>query len=139
MKRKRAARFKEEEFWRDIETFGSLTFYIAVVARSLIGMGWTFFWELAAALAVSQVLVRVAGKILKQKISSHTANAGILLVLVNGYYKSVGFLLFSIVLFGLVCVSHHKLRKHSWSEISVGLVIGVLTGLAAGAAVPQII
>jgi hypothetical protein len=136
---KRKQWFKQEEFWRDIEALGSFTFYIAVIARSLIGMGWAFFWEMAAALVASQALVRVAGKILKQKISSHAANGGILLVVVNGYYESVGFLLFSIVLFGLVCVSHRKLRKHSWSEISVGLIIGLLTGLAAWAAVPQVV
>lgn len=139
MKRKPTVWFKEGEFWRDIETLGSFTFYLAVIARSLIGMGWEFFWELAAALIVSQALIRVAGKILRQKISSHAANGGILLVTVNGYYKSVGFLLFSVVLFGLVCVSHRKLRKHAWSEILVGLGIGLLTGLAAWAAVPQVL
>lgn len=127
------------EFWRDVETLGSFTFYIAVLARSMIGLGWAFFWELIAALIVSQAVLRTAGRMLKQKISSHAANGGILLVVVNGYYKSVGFLLFSIVLFALVSVSNRKLRKHSWSEILVGLGIGVLTGLAAWAAVPELV
>lgn len=127
------------EFWRDVETLGSFTFYIAVIARSLIGLGGAFFWELIAALIVSQALLRTAGRILKQKISSHTANAGVLLIIIAGYYKSMGFTLFLAALLALTCIGHQKLRRHSWQEVLIGLAIGLLTGFAAWTTIPRVL
>lgn len=118
-------KFRPREFWRDIETLGSFTFYAAVIARSLVGLGWQFFAQLLAALVLGQVALRVLGSATKTKISSHGANGGALLVLINIYYHSLFFLLFSIPLFLLVCVAHKILRRHSWEEIVSGLVLGI--------------
>jgi hypothetical protein len=124
-------KFKPKEFWRDIEAFGSFTFYAAVMARSLVGLDWAFFGQLIAALAFSQILLRLIGNAMRQKISSHAANGGVLLVLVNVFYQSKEFFVFSAVLYLLVCISHQKLREHGWAEVITGLVIGLLSaGLA---------
>ena len=120
-------KFKEVEFWRDLEALSSLTFYIAVIARSLIGMHWPFFSQLVGALVLSQAALHGIGSALKQKISSHAANGGALIILINAFYKSKGFLIFSIVLYFLVAMAHKKLRKHSWAEIITGTIIGVLS------------
>ena len=122
-------KFKEAEFWRDIESLSSFTFYMVVVARSLIGLHWPFFLQLTGALALSQVVLRGVGTALKQKISSHAANGGALIILINDFYKSKGFLIFSIVLYLLVAVAHKKIRKHSWTEIITGAIIGLLSAL----------
>ena len=122
-------KFKEGEFWRDIESFGSFTFYIAVAARSLIGLHWPFFSQLLGALVLSQLALRGVGSALKQKISSHAANGGALIILINDFYKSRGFFIFSVALYILVAVAHKKLRKHSWTEIITGVVIGVLSAV----------
>ena len=118
-------KFKAHEFWRDLEAFGSFTFYAAVIARSLIGLNGVFFGQLVASLLVSQIVLMNVGTAMRQKISSHASNGGALIVLINAFYKNIGFALFCIALYVLVCIGHQKLRKHSWIEILTGLAIGL--------------
>lgn len=119
-------KFKQNEFWRDVETLGSFAFYAAVIIRSLVGWHWPFFWQLVAALAISQVVLRMVGTGTGRKISSHASNGGALLVLINAFYHSWSFLVFSLLAFALSCIGHQKLRKHTWGEIASGLAIGIL-------------
>ena len=122
---------QHREFWRDIETLGSFTFYAAVIIRSLVGLGYDFFISLIAALVLSQIILRIARSSTPNKISTHAANGGALLVLISAYYHSTVFTVFAIALFGLVCYGHHHLRKHSWAEIGAGLAIGIASGAFA--------
>jgi hypothetical protein len=122
---------KYREFWRDLETLGSFTFYAAVIIRSLVGLGYGFFVSLVAALALSQTILLIARSTKPNKISTHASNGGALLVLISAYYHRTTFTLFAIALFGLVCYGHRQLRKHSWAEIGIGFAIGIASGAFA--------
>jgi len=122
---------KEVEFWRDLETFGSLTFYVAVLVRSLVGLAWWFFEQLLGAFVVSQLLLMLVSWLRKGHRCSHGASGAILLVLINNFYQSRIFLPFSILIFGLACVGHMKLRKQAWQDILIGFAIGIASAILA--------
>jgi hypothetical protein len=55
-----------------------------------------------------------------------------LLILVGGFYQSVSFTVFTLILFGILLYAHRKLRKHSYSELVLGVVNGcVSAGIGA--------
>jgi predicted PurR-regulated permease PerM len=120
----------KKELLRDCEAFGSYLFYALVMARSMIGMHWSFFLQLLTALIISVILWQVVKLMTGIRSSSHAANAVILFIVINGYYKSVGFAMFTFVLFGVLLYAHVNLRQHKKGE----LVAGVLSGLISGAA-----
>lgn len=120
-------KFNQKEFLRDVESLGSFTFYFIVLVRSLIDLGTLFFKQLFFGLILSQVLLYSLGFFLKQKISSHVSNIVLLFVFVNLFYKSRLFLIFSALIFVLLCFAHKKLRKHSWREIISGLIVGAVS------------
>jgi hypothetical protein len=120
----------KKEFFRDCETFGSYLFYALVIVRSLIGVHWSFFLQLLTAFILSVILWQIVKLMTGIRSSSHAANAVILFIIINGYYKSVGFAVFTFVLFGVLLYAHSQLRQHKKGE----LVAGVLSGLISGAA-----
>ena len=109
---------KPHEFWRDAETLGSLFFYLAVLARSLAGLHWPFFFELLLAFILGELVQRMT------RASSHAVRGAILFVLINNFYWSGTFLLLSTALFAIGLIGHIKVRKHSLREIILGLAIG---------------
>lgn len=126
-------KFKSAEFWRDIEAFGSFAFYFATIARAFVDLDRTFLYRLVLVLLLSQFLLRITSFVLqrkyffKQKISSHSSNALALLILVNLFYDSRNFLIFSSLLYILLCIGHKRLRDHSWREVFAGAVIGAIS------------
>ena len=121
----------KKELLRDCETFGSYLFYVLVMARSMIGMHWSFFLQLLTALILSVILWQVVKLMTGIRSSSHAANAVILFIVINGYYKSVGFAVFTFILFGVLLYAHAHLRQHKKGELIAGVLSGLISGAAA--------
>lgn len=115
----------KKEAYRDIEALGSLVFVIVVAARSLVGYHWRFLLSLVLAVALSYLFWHVIKRITGNKASSHASNVTILLILIGGFYQSIVFSSFTLVLFCVFLYAHAQLRKHKRGE----LVWGVLNGL----------
>ena len=120
----------KKEVLRDLEALGSYLFFILIAARSLIGMHFSFFTQMAVGLVASLILWQVI-KLLGVKASSHIMNSVIAWVVVNLYYKSVGFAVFTFVLFSMMFYAHSELRKHKKYEMAAGFIIGVLSSCVA--------
>jgi predicted PurR-regulated permease PerM len=121
----------KKELLRDCEAFGSYLFYALVIVRSMIGMHWSFFLQLIVALVLSLILWQVVKLMTGILSSSHAANAVILFIVINGYYKSVGFAVFTFILFGVLLYAHSQLRQHKKGELVAGVLAGLISGGAA--------
>jgi len=121
----------KKELFRDLESLGSYLFFVLVAARSMIGMHLSFFTKMVVGLVVSLILWQVVKLLFKVKASSHIMNSVIVWSVVNLYYKSVGFAVFTLVLFGIMFYAHSILRKHEKFELVSGFVIGVLASCIA--------
>lgn len=121
----------KKELFRDLEALGSYLFFVLVAARSMIGMHLSFFSRMAAGLVVSLVLWQVVKMLFGIRSSSHIMNSVIVWSVVNLYYKSIGFAVFTLVLFGIMFYAHSVLRKHEKFELVSGFVIGVLASCIA--------
>src|SRR5574341_1950034 len=122
----------KKEFYRDIESLGSLLFVVIVAARSLVGSHWRFFLSLVIAVVLSYAFWQAIRKLAGVKASSHASNGTILLIIISGFYQSLGFTLFTLLVGFLLLYAHAKLRKHKLSEIVWGVVNGAFSaGLGA--------
>ncbi len=121
----------KKELLRDLEALGSYLFFILVAARSLIGMHFSFFSQMAVGFVASLILWQVVKLAFGVKSSSHIMNSVIVWAVVNLYYKSVGFAFFTLVLFALMFYAHSVLRKHKKYEMVAGFIIGVLSSCIA--------
>jgi cbb3-type cytochrome oxidase subunit 3 len=117
----------QKEVLRDVEALGSLVFVIVVASRSLVGQHWRFLLSLVIAVVLSYFVWHVIKYLSRVKSSSHASNVAILLVLVGGFYQSVSFTLFTLVFFGVLLWAHKKLRKHSYAELALGIVNGLIS------------
>jgi hypothetical protein len=121
----------KKELFRDLEALGSYLFFVLVAARSMIGMHLSFFSRMAAGLVASLILWQIVKMAFGIKSSAHIMNSVILWVVINLYYESVGFAVFTFVLFAVMFYAHSVLRKHQKFELVSGFVIGVLaSGIA---------
>ncbi len=121
----------KKELFRDLEALGSYLFFILVAARSMIGMHLSFFSRMAAGLVASLILWQIVKTFFRVKSSSHIMNSVIVWTVVNLYYKSEGFAVFTFVLFSAMFYAHSALRKHQKYELVSGFVIGVLASCIA--------
>ena len=121
----------KKEVLRDLESLGSYLFFVLVAARSMIGMHLSFFSRMAAGLVVSLVLWQLVKLAFGVKSSSHIINSVIVWSVVNLYYKSVGFAVFTFVLFAAMFYAHSQLRKHKKYEMVAGFLVGVLSSCVA--------
>ncbi len=120
----------KKELLRDLESLGSYLFFVLIAARSLIGMHFSFFTQMAVGLVASLLLWQVV-KLFGVKASSHIMNSVIAWTVVNWYYKSAGFAVFTLILFSAMFYAHAVLRKHQKYELVSAFFIGVLSSCAA--------
>lgn len=121
----------QKEVLRDLEALGSYLFFVLIAARSLIGMHFSFFTQMAGGLVVSLLLWQIVKLAFGVKASSHIMNSVIAWVVVNLYYKSMGFAVFTLVMFGMMFYAHASLRTHKKYEMVAGFLIGVLSSAVA--------
>lgn len=122
----------KKELYRDIESLGSLVFLVIVAARSLVGYHWRFLLSLMIAIALSYCFWHVVKRITGNKASSHASNGMILLIIISGFYQSLGFTLFTLLVGCLLLYAHAQLRKHKLSEMVLGVINGAVSaGLGA--------
>ena len=113
----------KKEIARDLIALGSIPFYILVLARSLIGDYYLFFYQLIIAL-VFLFLVNILFK----NFNQHLSRAFVLVVFTIIFYKQLIYTVFAVIvfLFLLVSLVYLKIDK---KEISFGLVLGVISSL----------
>ncbi len=121
----------KKELFRDLEALGSYLFFVLVAARSMIGIHWSFFTQMVVGLVVSLILWQIIKSSFSVKASSHIMNSVILWTVINWYYKSVGFAVFTFVIFAAMFYAHGVLRKHQKFELVSGFVVGVLASCIA--------
>ncbi len=122
----------KKEAYRDIEALGSLVFVVVVAARSLVGYHWRFLLSLVLAILLSYLFWQAIKRFTGNKASSHASNVTILLILIGGFYQSVVFSLFTLVLFCVFLYAHVQIRKHKRGELVWGIVNGIISaGLGA--------
>tara|TARA_Y100000310_G_scaffold129409_1_gene128535 strand:+ start:171 stop:548 length:378 start_codon:yes stop_codon:yes gene_type:complete len=113
----------KKEIARDLIALGSIPFYILVIARSLIGDYYLFFYQLIIAL----ILLFLVNIIFKN-FNQHLSRAFVLVVFTIIFYKQLIYTVFAVIvfLFLLVSLVYLKIDK---KEISFGLVLGVISSL----------
>lgn len=115
-----------KEVYRDIESFGSITFYVMATVRSLVGFNWHFFAQLTITFVIIQLIIHLT----KTKISTHLAQGAALFILINTLYKSTEFFIFSSLLLAALAYSHSKIRKHKTKEMFFGILLGLIVSLS---------
>ncbi|MEM3154171.1 MAG: hypothetical protein QW165_01215 [Candidatus Woesearchaeota archaeon] len=117
----------QKEAYRDIESLGSIVFVIIVAARSLVGFHWRFFLSLLFAVILSYLFWQLLWRLTGIKASTHVSNASIMFIIISGFYQSIGFAVFTLVVGLLLLYSHAQLRKHRKGEMLLGIVNGVIS------------
>tara|TARA_Y100000310_G_scaffold94955_1_gene92775 strand:- start:12269 stop:12652 length:384 start_codon:yes stop_codon:yes gene_type:complete len=113
----------KHEIARDLMAFGSIIFYLIVLARSTIGEYFTFVYQLLIALA----LLTISSFIIKDA-NQRIARAFVLLIFTSLFYKDVPFTVFASLLWILMIGAAFYI-KISKKSIYKGIVLGVITAI----------
>lgn len=109
----------KKEAARDIIALGSVTFYLIVMARAVVGRHWPFLLQLVVALALLLIL-----PLFIKDIDSYLARAAVLVIFTSFFYVDTFFTIFVVVVFALMIISQIYL------EVKVKTVVrGVLMGV----------
>ena len=113
----------KKEIARDLIALGSIPFYILVLARSLIGDYYLFFYQLIIAL-VFLFLVNILFK----NFNQHLSRAFVLVVFTIIFYKQLIYTVFAVIVFLLILASLVYLKIDK-KEINFGLILGIISSL----------
>ena len=111
------------EIARDTMAFGSILFYLIVIARATIGKYMPFVYQLLIALAI----LAISSFIIKST-NHHIARAFVLVVFTSLFYKDNLFTFFAALLwiFIIGAAFYIKVNKKS---IAKGIILGVIAAL----------
>ena len=113
----------KKEIARDLIALGSIPFYILVIARSLIGDYYLFFYQLIIAL----ILLFLVNIIFKN-FNQHLSRAFVLVVFTIIFYKQLIYTVFAVIVFLLILASLVYLKIDK-KEINFGLILGIISSL----------
>ncbi|MBU2522783.1 MAG: hypothetical protein KKE23_00645 [Nanoarchaeota archaeon] len=116
--------FKKETA-RDLISFGSLIFFIIILARASIGPYWDFFYQMTLALGILFIF-----SFLFKKSDMYAARSLIILVFTSIFYKDSGFTAFVILIWALIIISLIYLDVKI-KEIVQGIVLGAFSSAVA--------
>ena len=113
------------ELARDGMAFGSILFYIIIMARSLIGEYMVFVYQLSIA-----IIILIISSFIIKGANHHLARAFVLVVFTSLFYKDSLFTVFaaSLWVFMIGAVFYIKENKKS---IFKGVVLGIVVTLAS--------
>ena len=112
------------EIARDSMAFGSILFYLIVLARSTIGEYMTFVYQLLIALAFL-----IISSFFIKKANHHLARAFVLVVFTSLFYKDAPFTVFAASLWVFMIGSAFYIKENKKS-IFKGIVLGIVAALA---------
>ena len=110
----------KKETARDILAFGSIVFYLLVIARALIKPYRPFVDQIVIAGIVLLIIF-----LLFRKFDSYISRGLIIVFFASLFYESGLFTIFASLVFIGMLFSSRYLKK-SWNEIIYGLVIGAV-------------
>ena len=121
------------EIARDSMAFGSILFYLIVIARATIGEYMIFVYQLLIALAIL-----ILSSFIIKNTNQHLARAFVLVVFTSIFYKDTFYTVFvSIVWLLMIGAAFYiKLNKKS---IGRGIILGVIVALVSYYLVSRII
>lgn len=113
------------EIARDSMAFGSILFYLIVLARSTIGEYMTFVYQLLIALAFL-----IISSFFIKKANHHLARAFILVVFTSLFYKDVPFAVFTSLVWVFMIGSAFYIKENK-KPIFKGIVLGIIAALVS--------
>lgn len=116
--------FKKETA-RDLISFGSLAFFIIILARALIGPYWDFVYQMTLAL-----IILLGLSFLFKKSDLYSARSLIIGVFASIFYREFWFTVFVGVMWLLILVSLVYLNVKIKSIIQ-GIILGALSSTMA--------
>ena len=136
-----------EQLWNDATVFGSMMFYLFLIAfvyligdaRLSLMLFAGFILSFAVVGAIRLVYFRnrpnkegydnIIEKLVASSFPSmHSMRAALMLVLFLHYYMDVWISFLFAVIAIVICISRYKIKKHYVSDIIVGFILGVLAG-----------
>lgn len=112
------------EIARDSMAFGSILFYLIVLARSTIGEYMIFVYQLLIALAIL-----IISSFIVKKANHHLARAFVLVVFTSLFYRDNLFTFFAVLVFVFIAASAFYIKEKKES-IAKGIALGVIAALA---------
>ena len=110
---------------RDSMAFGSILFYLFVMARSTIGEYLTFVYQLLIALAFL-----IISSFFIKKANHHLARAFVLVVFTSLFYKDAPFTVFAALVWVFMIGSTFYIKENKKS-IYRGIVLGIIASLVS--------
>lgn len=113
------------EIARDGMAFGSILFYIIIMARSLIGEYMVFVYQLSIA-----IIILIISSFIIKGANHHLARAFVLVVFTSLFYKDNLYTIFAALLWIFMILSAFYI-KDSKKSIYKGIVLGIVVTLAS--------
>jgi len=121
---KMARNFKKE-IARDLISFGSIPFFLIILARAFIGPFWPFISQLVLAFVILFFL-----SLFFKKCDLYSARSLILVVFTSIYYQDLKFTVFASLIWILILLSLIY-QKIKFREIATGVIFGAFSSAAA--------
>lgn len=111
------------EIARDSMAFGSILFYLIVLARSTIGEYMIFVYQLLIA-----IIILILSSFIVKNANHHLARAFVIVVFTSIFYKDTFFTIFAFLLwfFMILAAFYIKEKKES---IAKGIILGIIAAL----------
>ena len=113
------------ELARDGMAFGSILFYIIIMARSLIGEYMVFVYQLSIA-----IIILIISSFIIKGANHYLARAFVLVVFTSLFYKDNLFTIFAALIWVFMILSAFYIKENKKS-IFKGVVLGIVVTLAS--------
>lgn len=113
------------EIARDGMAFGSILFYVIVMARSLIGEYMVFVYQLSIA-----IIILIISSFIIKNANHHLARAFVLVIFTSLFYKDSLFTVFAALLWVFMIGAAFYMKENKES-IFKGIVLGIVVALVS--------
>jgi|TARA_Y100000310_G_scaffold186388_1_gene186535 hypothetical protein len=113
------------ELARDSMAFGSILFYIIVIARATIGDYMIFVYQLLIAIAIL-----ILSSLIIKNTNHYIARTFVLVVFTSLFYKDALFTIFAALLWVFMIGSAFYMKENKKS-IAKGIILGIFTALVS--------
>jgi|TARA_B100001971_G_scaffold212820_1_gene244023 hypothetical protein len=111
------------ELARDSMAFGSILFYIIVIARAIIGDYMIFVYQLLIAIAIL-----ILSSLIIKNTNHYIARTFVLVVFTSLFYKDALFTIFAVLLW-LFMIGSAFYMKENKKSIFKGIILGIIAAL----------
>ncbi len=136
---------QKHDLFRDISSFGSLIFYILVIALTFLLGNYDTFYRLLIGLAIIYLVtiilrtlffkerpIKLKHESFIEKLdaasfpSLHTSRTAFMAAILINFFNNFIISILLILLALTIAYSRIYLKKHDWKDVSAGAVLGVL-------------